>query len=666
MKTTSTDPMKTLRIAARVMSALIVGFALLMFIGEAIESSKRATPEPMTMSAIIGLTLAGIGLLFIAAANRQMKKALFLLAIIVLAVSCKPGKINPAKEDNKDLASMLDKYYNDRMQLYPLKATINGDNRFNNLLPADFTDSYRKKLIDFYNSYKNSLNTFDREQLNDNDKISFDILKDETDINLEGLIHYYTFTNYMPFDQYNGTTLLLGQMGGGTGNQSFKTPADYDNWLQRATAFSAWADSAIVYFKKGMAVNKVLPKAAVLKMIPQMQAMVTDSVTKSLFYEPIKLMPASFSEPDKKRLTNEYINLINQQIVPSYKKLGEFLQTQYLPKARNTTGVNALPDGDKYYAYVVKYRTTTDKTPDEIYKVGISEVKRIRDKMELIKSSVHFKGDLKAFFEFMKTDKQFMPYKSATEVLDAFRSIQTRIDPNLQKMFNKTPKTKFEIRQTEAFRAASASAQYNPGLADGSRPGIFYVPIVDATKFNVTSGMESLFLHEAIPGHHYQVSLQRENNHLPKFRRFIWYGAYGEGYALYCESLGSQLGLYTEPYQQMGALRWEIHRAIRLVVDVAIHTGKMTREEAIKYSLDNEAISEHDATAEIERYMVQPGQALSYKIGDLKIRELRDKYMKELGNKFSLADFHDELLKDGCVPLNVLEKKMDDWAKKQN
>jgi uncharacterized protein (DUF885 family) len=265
----------------------------------------------------------------------------------------------------------------------------------------------------------------------------------------------------------------------------------------------------------------------------------------------------------------------------------------------------------------------------------------------------------------MKTDKQFMPYKSASEVLNAFRSIQTRIDTNVKKMFSKTPKTKFEIRQTEAFRAASASVEYYVGLPDGTRPGIFYVPIIDATEFNVTSGMESTFLHEAIPGHHYQMSLQRENDGLPKFRRFIWYGAYGEGYALYCESLGKELGLYTDPYQQMGALGDEIHRAIRLVVDVAMHTGKMTREEAIKYDMENEAISLKDATAAIERYMVYPGQALSYKIGELKIRELREKYTKQLGNRFKLSDFHDEFLKDGCMPLSILEKKMDDWAKNE-
>jgi uncharacterized protein (DUF885 family) len=353
-------------------------------------------------------------------------------------------------------------------------------------------------------------------------------------------------------------------------------------------------------------------------------------------------------------------------LVPSYKKLAAFLEKEYLPRARLTTGVNALPNGDKYYDYMVRYWTTTKKTPGEIYNTGLAEVKRIHEEMQKIKEQVHFTGDLNAFFEFMKTDKQFMPYKSAAEVLTAFRNIQLRIDPNLKKMFGIIPKTKFEIRETEAFREASASAEYFPGLPDNSRPGIFYVPIVDASKFNVTSGMESLFLHEAIPGHHYQMSLQSENDKLPKFRRFIWYGAYGEGYALYCESLGKELGLYTDPYQHMGALGDEILRAIRLVVDVAMHTGKMTREEAIRYMMDNEAISEEAAIAEIERYMVYPGQALSYKTGALKIKELREKYSRSLGNKFSLSAFHDEFLKDGCMPLDITEKSLDEWAEKQN
>ena len=314
---------------------------------------------------------------------------------------------------------------------------------------------------------------------------------------------------------------------------------------------------------------------------------------------------------------------------------------------------------------MIRYWTTTNKTPEEIYKKGLEEVARIEQEMDRVKTEVKFNGDRKAFFGFMKTDKQFMPFKTPEEVLNAFRAIQSKIDPKLKTMFNKYPETKFEIRQTEAYRAASGSAEYNQGSPDGTRPGIFYVPILDAKEFNTTSGMESLFLHEAIPGHHYQISLQQENESLPMFRRVGWYGAYGEGWALYCEGLGKELGCYTDPYQYMGALGDEIHRGIRLVVDVALHTGKMTREEAIKYMTDHEAISEDAATAEIERYMAIPGQALSYKIGALKIQELRKKYEKQQGTKFNLSNFHDELLKDGCMPLDVFEKKMDRWAEKQ-
>jgi uncharacterized protein (DUF885 family) len=286
--------------------------------------------------------------------------------------------------------------------------------------------------------------------------------------------------------------------------------------------------------------------------------------------------------------------------------------------------------------------------------------------MENIKNSTGFKGDLNAFFQFMKTDKQFMPFKTPEQVLDSFRHIYDIIKPALNKYFVLFPKSRFEIRQTEAFRAASASIEYFQGASDGSRPGIFYVPILDASAFNITSGMESTFLHEAVPGHHYQASLQMEDTLLPTFRRFKSYGAYDEGWALYCESLGKELGLYTNPYQHMGALGDEMHRAIRLVVDIGIHSKGMTREQAITYMMENEPIDEESAIAETERYMAIPGQALSYKIGALKIRELRDKYSKQLTTKFNIAEFHKQLLNSGSLPLSVLEEKLDKWAKLQS
>ncbi len=564
--------------------------------------------------------------------------------------------------DNPQLATLFEKYWDQNARFFPLEATAQGDNRYNHLLPNDNTKSFRDSLQTFYQQHLDQLHQFDRASLNANDQTSYDIFQYEMQTRLEGL---KLNTWMMPFQQFWGLPLTMGQLGSGTGNQPFKTTKDYENWLGRVQGFTVWADSAIANFRQGMAAGVVLPKTLVTKMIPQMQSMVVTDPTKSLFYGPIQNFPAEVPAADRQRLTQAYQQAITTQLVPTYQKLATFLQQEYLPKARTNTGISEIPGGGDLYKYYVKYWTTTDKSAGDIYKTGQQEVKRINAEMVKVKDQVGFKGDMAAFFTYLRSNPKFTPFKTPEEVLNAFRSIQAKIEPNLSKMFGRTPKTPFEIRQTEAFRAASASAEYNQGSPDGTRPGIFYVPILNAEEFATTSGMESLFLHEAIPGHHYQISLQQENEHLPKFRRFSWYGAYGEGWALYTESLGKELGLYTDPYQYMGALGDEMHRAVRLVVDVGMHTKGMTREEAIQYMLDNQPISEEGAIAEIERYMAIPGQALSYKTGQLKIKELREKYQKDLGDQFKLASFHDELLKDGNMPLSIIEQKMDDWAKQQ-
>jgi uncharacterized protein (DUF885 family) len=580
--------------------------------------------------------------------------------------------------DVKEISQLFDVYWEEQAKLFPLEATTQGDNRYNDQLPNDGTEAFRQNLIATYQKYLDALQKFDREKLPANDKVSYDIFRYDLENKLEGL---KLNTWMMPFQQFWGLPITMGQYGSGEGVQPFKTAKDYDNWLGRVRGFSVWADTAISNFRAGMQTGVVLPRTLVQKMIPQMRDLQVTDPTKSLFYGPINKLPADMPAADKNRITAAYKQAIMEELVPTYKKLGDFLEKEYLPKSRASTGISGIPGGTELYKYYVKTWTTTDKTPEEIYQTGQREVARIRQEMEKVKAQVGFEGDLKAFFAALKTDPKLMPYKTPEDVLGAFRAIQAKIDPNLEKMFGRTPKTPFEIRQTEAFRAASASAEYNQGSPDGSRPGIFYIPIVDATKFNTTSGMESLFLHEAIPGHHYQISLQQENEALPKFRRFAWYGAMGEGWALYTESLGKELGLYQDPYQYMGALGDEMHRAIRLVVDVGMHTKNMTREQAIQYMMANEAISEDGATAEIERYMAIPGQALSYKVGALKIQEMRRKYEEQLGahsstklrekyagqNRahFSLADFHDELLRDGVMPLAVLERKMDTWAASQ-
>ena len=585
-----------------------------------------------------------------------MKKLILFISFISF-LSCQKEK-NTAQK-NPQLDKIISEYYEDQLKLSPLSATFNGDNRYNDLLNIDFTDSHRALVKSILEKYQKSIQEIDRESLTTNDQLTYDLIERDVKLGLEGL----SFPeNLIPLNQFYGFHLTFAQLGSGSVIQPFATVKDYDNWSKRMLKGAAYLDSSIVYFRKGMAAGHVLPKALIVKIIPQLDAFNVKDIKESTFYGPIKNLPKSFSEADKKRITELYTNNIQQIILPAYSRLATFIKEEYLPKGRLSSGISDIPNGKAYYQYLIRTMTTTDKSADEIYQTGLSEVKRIKTEMEKTKDAVGFKGDLKAFFEHMRTDPKFTPFKEPAEVLAAFETIHKKMEPALKTMFGRVPKSPFEIRQTEAFRAASASAEYFAGSEDGKRPGIFYVPITNAKTFNLTSGMESLFLHEAIPGHHYQISLQQENGDLPKFRRFGGNSAYAEGWALYTESLGKELGLYTDPYQYMGALGDEMHRAIRLVVDAGMHSKNMTREEAIKFMMDNEPLNEEGTTAEIERYMAIPAQALSYKIGALKIKEIRERLTKQLGAKFKLSDFHDELLKDGNMPLEVLEKKMDQWA----
>jgi len=553
---------------------------------------------------------------------------------------------------------MFNAYWQERMELLPLEATAAGDNRYNDRLPITISDEYREKLKAFYIKYQNAIKSLD-ETLNKEDAISQELFLYELNNNLEALKFP---SNLMPINQFWSFTLEFPQLGSGTGNQPFKTVVDYDNFVQRMKLFPAWADTAIANMRRGMAQGLTLPQSLATKVIPQLKGVLTIDPTKNIFYGPIKNMPSNFSAEDKKKFENAYFFQISNSIIPSYSKLAKFFETEYLPACRKTDGISGIPNGKDYYQFLIQNYTTTNLTPDSIYHLGLDQVAYLKSEMEKVKAEVKFTGSLQEFFNFVNTDKQFYPFSTPKEVLDSFWSVKKTEDPLLKKIFEAEPATKFEIRQTEAFRAASASAEYNPGSEDGSRPGIFYVPILDAKKFNAV-GMETLFLHEAIPGHHYQISLQQENNTLPTFRKFLSYSAYAEGWALYTETLGKDLGLYKNPYQYLGHLSDAMHRAIRLVVDVAIHTKNMSRDEAIKYMMDNERITEGEATAEIERYMAIPGQALSYKIGQITILRMREKYEKEMGSKFNLAAFHTQLLDGGNMPLEVLEKKLAQWAK---
>jgi uncharacterized protein (DUF885 family) len=587
----------------------------------------------------------------------MLYRSIVSIALALHLFSCASSQKEETFVEEPGLDSLLAAFYQDYLKFSPLNATVIGDNRYDDKLPNTITASYREELKSLYTRYREELTMYDRSSLTEADQMNYDIILWECDIALESL----KFKDYlMPINQFSATHLFVGQMASGKSIHPFKTVKDYDNWLSRASQYEAWCDSAIVNMKKGVAQGYVIPKALVKKAIPQFASMDHGPVQDHLFYSPVKMMPADFSAEDKERLTKAYEAMVKDHIIPAHKRISDYLTKEYLKAARESSGIDAIPAGKEYYNYLIKFYTTTTMSADEVFALGKAEVERITKEMEAVKDQVGFKGDIKAFFKSLATNKGLTPFKDPDEVIANFNAIHERMKPNLAKLFEKTPKMAFEVRRTEAFREASAAAEYQPGSKDGSRPGVFYVPIPDVKKYSVLAD-EDLFLHEAIPGHHYQIALQIENKTLPEIRNILGYSAYSEGWGLYAESLGKELGLYTDPYQYFGMLSGEIHRAIRLVVDAGMHTQGWSREEAIQYSIDHEPRSEQSIISEIERYMAIPGQALSYKIGQLKIIELRAKAEKELGDKFNVAQFHNQILDSGSIPLNVLENKINRW-----
>ena len=557
--------------------------------------------------------------------------------------------------------SMLDSYYQQYLKLNPTVASSIGDYRYNDQLENVISQPYREQMAGLYTRFLDSLKQFNSDKLSARDQLSYKILQYDLQRNLRRLQNP---TYLEPVNQMGDFRLSFSQLGGGTGNHPFKTVKNYDDFLQRINQFGSNADTAIANMRRGIAAKRVQPQIVIDKVIPQITAMLTDTVSNSLFYGPIKSLPADFSLAEKERLTNAYATAIKEKIITSYRKLLAFVKDEYLPHTRKTVGLSAQPGGRDEYAFLVKYFTTTDLTPDEVFAIGEKEVKRITAELEKVKKETGFTGDLKAFFKYVFNDKKFFPFQKDEEVVAAYNQIYDRMKPFLSGQFNMVPKTAFEVRPIEKYRAATSAAHYMRGTIDGSRPGIFYFPVANAARYSYWR-MEDLFLHEAIPGHHYQISLQIENPDIPGFQKVGGYGAYVEGWGLYAESLGAKLGLYKDPYQRLGQLYGEIHRAVRLVVDVGIHHKGWTREQAIQYSLDTEPITEANAIQEIERYIVMPGQALSYKIGELKIMEMRRKAEKALGGKFDVRAFHDEVLKDGGMPLQIFESKMESWIQKQ-
>lgn len=575
---------------------------------------------------------------------------------------------------SQTLASIFEEYYQFKDRINPIEATKGGNFQYNEYIANYISDAYQTDLIVEYSTFLDRLAQIDTAQLSEADLLSMKVMQWDCEVKLEGLQNPLVITTspiynlpsfeLTPLIQVQSLHLYVAQLGAGGSVHPFNTVKDYEDWLKRLDDYIAFLDTSIANMKEGIAKGIVLPKVLTEKTIVQLEEFITKPVEEHLFYRPIQSMPEGISQSDRDRLAGEYQNVIETKLRPKYTELKQFLVAEYLPVCRTTSGIGALPNGAATYNYLIKLHTTTNLTADEIHELGKREVERILVEMEEAKNQIGFKGDIKAFLEFIRNSPEQMPFQDPQEVIANFNQIKEKINDKFDQVFELTPKADFVVRRTEAFREASASAEYVPGTKDASRPGIFYVPIPNVSKYNKFAD-EALFLHEAIPGHHYQLSLQQENKALPKFLHPESLGVFVEGWALYAESLGKELGLYDDPIQYFGMLSMEMHRAIRLVVDTGMHSKGWTREQAIQYSLDHEAESEASIISEIERYMATPGQALSYKMGQIKIRTLRTKAEQKLGAQFDVRAFHSQVLNSGSLPLVLLEEKIENWINSQ-
>jgi uncharacterized protein (DUF885 family) len=560
------------------------------------------------------------------------------------------------------LDRMYEEYWEALLERNPLQATFQGDPRYNDRLPNFLTAEYRESSEAFTRQWLARIEAVGPQGLTGQDLLSYQIFVRNAKDGLEGI----RFPGWkQPINQFYNLASTVVQLGSGTSAQPFKTVEDYDNWRKRAANIPPIFDQAIANMRIGMADGVVQPRPLMEKVLPQLDALIKPKAEDTLFWMPIRNLPADIPAADKARITAEYRAMIEGEMLPAYRALRAFIADEYMPATRASHGMAALPDGQAWYAYNARNSTTTDLTPDQIHKIGLDEVARIHGLIRTeVMDKVGFEGSLQDFFRFMQDDPRFT-FESEEALLAYYRSLEDKVNVHVPKLFSLTPKAGFEIRPVEPFRAQSAAGgSYMRPSEDGSRPGVFYVNTYDLPT-RKTWDAEDLFLHEAIPGHHFQLALQQELTGPPKFRRFGGETAFSEGWGLYSEALGRDLGLYTDPYNYFGYLQNELWRAIRLVVDTGLHSKGWTREQVIRYMLDNSAESETQATAEAERYMAIPGQALAYKIGELKIQELRAKAEAELGPRFDIRAFHAEVLKDGSVPLDVLEDKIERWIAAQ-
>ena len=543
----------------------------------------------------------------------------------------------------------------------PLQALFRGDTRYSDRLGDLFSDAHYQGEKAAAEHDLAALHAIPRGELNATDQIAYDVFKFETEDTLRGLQpDMLEISEALPMNHFFGLHTEYPTIAGGQGAAPFRTVKDYENNLKRNRDFAANVDEAIAQWKKGEAEGIVDTKLTVRNMIEQLDNQLKMKPEDSPYWGPIKSFPASIGPADRTRLTAEYRNSLDTIVYPALQRMRDFLANEYLAHARDGAGLMYMKGGDKYYRSLIESTTTEPLDPAQVHQLGLDEVARITKQFEEVQREVGFKGTLHQFFDYMRTSPKFQP-KSKEELERGFATVKRKVEAKVPLFFSKTPKAGLVIRPYPAYREKfEAGGSYEQGTPDGSRPGTFYFNAYNLPSRS-TWEETTLFMHEGEPGHHFQISLAQENSKLPAFMRFGGNTAYVEGWALYSESLGYPMGMYTDPYQRFGNLNDEMLRAMRLVVDTGIHSKGWTRDQSIKYMLDNSGESTTDATAEVERYIAIPSQALAYKIGQLTISRLRDEAKAKLGTRFDIRDYHAQVLDTGALPLPILEKKIHDW-----
>jgi uncharacterized protein (DUF885 family) len=543
----------------------------------------------------------------------------------------------------------------------PISALFRGDLRYADQLGDYISDEYYAAEKAAAEADLAALAQIERSVLNPTDQIAYDTFEWQTKDELRGYQpDLLALTQVRPLNHFFGFHTFYPTFASGQGAAPFKTLEDYENNLKRHKQFVVLVDRAIGRFREGQASGVVETKMTVRNMIEQLDNQLKQPVEESPYFGPVKKFPDTISAADRERLTAAYRSIITDDIYPALTRLRDYFKNDYLASARDGAGLMYMKGGDKLYRYQIQSTTTLPLTPEEIHEIGLKEVARITAGMEQVKQEVGFKGTLQQFFEHLRTDPKFK-MKSREALTERYYEIGKAVDAKLPAYFSKMPKAKLEIRPYEPFREKfEAGGSYEQGTPDGSRPGVFYFNAYDLPS-RTTPGMTTLYLHEGAPGHHFQISLAQENEALPAFMRFGGTTAFAEGWGLYAETLGYDMGFYDDPYQRMGTLDDEMLRAMRLVVDTGIHSKGWTREQSIDYMLTHSSMGKTDATAEVERYIVIPSQATAYKIGALTIQRLRDKAKAELGDRFDIREFHEQVLNTGALPLAILEQKIDRW-----